>query len=106
MAIAPMDIGKRRMSICVTEISVGEAPMAVAVTAMRIGTREKKVEVWERDPEAARAPGRGNLRLGWTYRPGSDIFLVLNQTWDAPALGLRTARDRQAILKMTWMIAV
>jgi hypothetical protein len=47
-----------------------------------------------------------NLRVGWTYRPGSDVFLVLNQTWDAPALGLRTARARQAILKMTWMIAV
>jgi hypothetical protein len=47
-----------------------------------------------------------NLRLGWTYRPGADIFLVLNQRWDAPTLGLRTVRDRQAILKLTYLIAV
>jgi hypothetical protein len=47
-----------------------------------------------------------NLRLGWTYRPGADIFLVLNQRWDAPSLGLRTVRDRQAILKLTYLIAV
>lgn len=47
-----------------------------------------------------------NLRLGWTYRPGADVFLVLNQRWDAPSLGLRTVRDRQAILKLTYLIAV
>lgn len=47
-----------------------------------------------------------NLRLGWTYRPGADVFLVFNQTWDAPTLGLRQGRDRQAILKMTYLIAV
>lgn len=47
-----------------------------------------------------------NLRLGWTYRPGADLFLVLNQRWDAPTLGLRTVRDRQAILKLTYLIAV
>ncbi len=47
-----------------------------------------------------------NLRLGWTYRPGADLFLVLNQTWDAPGLGSRTMRDRQAILKLTYLFAV
>ncbi len=47
-----------------------------------------------------------NLRIGWTYKPGADVFLVFNQTWDAPTLGLRTERDRQAILKMTYLIAV
>lgn len=47
-----------------------------------------------------------NLRFGWSYRPGSDLFLVLNQTWDAPEWGQRSVRDRQAILKMTWLFAV
>jgi hypothetical protein len=37
---------------------------------------------------------------------GADVFLVLNQRWDAPTLGLRTVRDRQAILKLTYLIAV
>jgi hypothetical protein len=37
---------------------------------------------------------------------GADVFLVFNQTWDAPTLGLRQERDRQAILKMTYLIAV
>jgi len=35
MAIAPMDIRKRRMGISMTEISFGKAPRAVAVTALR-----------------------------------------------------------------------
>ncbi|HEX7185800.1 MAG TPA: DUF5916 domain-containing protein [Thermoanaerobaculia bacterium] len=47
-----------------------------------------------------------NLRLGWTYRPGADLFLVLNETWDAPSLGGRRERDRQAILKMTYLFAM
>ena len=47
-----------------------------------------------------------NLRLGWAYRPGADLFLVLNQTWDAPEIGRRTRRDRQAILKATYLVAL
>lgn len=46
-----------------------------------------------------------NLRLNWSYKPGADVFLVFNETWDAPAFGLRTQRDRQAILKLTWLFA-
>jgi len=46
-----------------------------------------------------------NLHLRWIYRPGADIFLVLNQTWDAPQLGTRSLRDRQAILKMTYLFS-
>jgi hypothetical protein len=47
-----------------------------------------------------------NFRLGWSYRPGADVFLVLNQTWDAPDLGSRERRDRQAIVKLTYLFAV
>ena len=46
-----------------------------------------------------------NLRVGWTYRPGADIFLVFNQTWDAPDFARRTERNRQAILKLTYLFA-
>jgi hypothetical protein len=46
-----------------------------------------------------------NLRLRWIYRPGADVFLVLNQTWDAPGLGTRSLRDRQAVLKMTYLFS-
>jgi hypothetical protein len=46
-----------------------------------------------------------NVRLNWIYRPGADVFLVFNETWDAPGLGRRTERDRQAILKLTWLFA-
>jgi len=47
-----------------------------------------------------------NLRLRWIYRPGADVFLVLNETWDAPGLGTRSLRDRQAILKVTYLFAI
>lgn len=47
-----------------------------------------------------------NLRFGWSYKPGADLFLVFNQTWDAPEWGRQTLRDRQAILKMTYLLAV
>jgi hypothetical protein len=44
-----------------------------------------------------------NLRFSWNYRPGSDIFLVYNQTWDAPNLGNLTRKDRQLMLKVTYL---
>ncbi|MEM9558180.1 MAG: DUF5916 domain-containing protein [Acidobacteriota bacterium] len=48
-----------------------------------------------------------NLRLQWHYRPGSDLFLVFNQGWDAPELrdlsfGSLARRDRQVVLKATY----
>ncbi len=47
-----------------------------------------------------------NLRFNWIYRPGADLFLVLNETWDATGFGQRTRRDRQAILKVTYLVAL
>lgn len=44
-----------------------------------------------------------NFRFSWNYRPGSDIFLVYNQTWDAPSLGSLTRRDRQLMVKATYL---
>ena len=46
-----------------------------------------------------------NLRFNWSYRPGADVFVVLNQTWDSPEIGVRDRRDRQAILKLTYLFA-
>lgn len=46
-----------------------------------------------------------NLRLHWIYRPGADLFLVYNQTWDAPTWGNRRERDRQLILKLTYLFS-
>ena len=43
-----------------------------------------------------------NLRLSWQYRPGSDLFVVYNQTWDAPDLGDLADRDRQLAVKLTY----
>jgi hypothetical protein len=47
-----------------------------------------------------------NLKFNWIYRPGADLFLVFNKTWDATGFGQRTRRDRQAILKVTCLFAV
>jgi hypothetical protein len=44
-----------------------------------------------------------NLRFNWIYRPGSDIFLVFNQNWNAPSLGNLDRRDRAVILKATYL---
>ena len=44
-----------------------------------------------------------NVRLDWIYRPGADLFVVFNQTWDAPTLGDAQLRDRQLILKLTYL---
>ena len=45
-----------------------------------------------------------NLRLNWTYRPGSDIYLVFNQNWQAPSLSDLAVRDRAVILKLTYLL--
>lgn len=44
-----------------------------------------------------------NFRFNWNYRPGSDVFLVYNQTWLAPSLSNLTRKDRQLMLKVTYL---
>lgn len=44
-----------------------------------------------------------NLRFNWIYRPGADLFVVYNQTWNAPSLGDLSAQDRQLIVKFTYL---
>ncbi|HUP23718.1 MAG TPA: DUF5916 domain-containing protein [Thermoanaerobaculia bacterium] len=45
-----------------------------------------------------------NLRFNWSYRPGADLYVVYNETWDAPSLSDRATRDRQIIVKVTYLI--
>jgi hypothetical protein len=47
-----------------------------------------------------------NLRFNWIYKPGADIFLVYNQNWIAPRLGNLTVRERQLILKFTYLLEI
>ncbi len=44
-----------------------------------------------------------NMRFNWIYRPGADLFIVYNQTWDAPHLGFLKSADRQVILKFSYL---
>jgi hypothetical protein len=43
-----------------------------------------------------------NLRFSWHYRPGSDLYVVYNETWDAPSLSDLGTAARQLIVKITW----
>ena len=43
-----------------------------------------------------------NVRLNWIYRPGADLFVVYNQSWDAADLGALVERDRQLLVKFTY----
>jgi len=43
-----------------------------------------------------------NARLRWIYRPGSDLFVVYNQNWDAPSLGSLRSGDREITVKWTY----
>ena len=45
-----------------------------------------------------------NARFNWHYRPGSDIFLVYNQTWDGPSVSSLIRRDKQLMLKVTRLL--
>lgn len=44
-----------------------------------------------------------NLRFNWIYKPGADLFVVFNQTWEAPGLDRFEQRDRQVIVKFTYL---
>ena len=44
-----------------------------------------------------------NVRFNWIYRPGADLFVVFNQNWDAPTFSSRERRDRQVIVKFTYL---
>jgi uncharacterized protein DUF5916/cellulose/xylan binding protein with CBM9 domain len=47
-----------------------------------------------------------NLRFNWIYRPGADLFVVYNQNWIAPGLGNLHSRERQLILKFTYLLEI
>jgi hypothetical protein len=47
-----------------------------------------------------------NLRVNWIYRPGADFFLVFNENWIAPSLGNLRPRERQLILKFTYLLEI
>ena len=42
-----------------------------------------------------------NARFQWRYKPGSDLFVVFNENWDAPDFDDRTTRDRRITVKLT-----
>jgi uncharacterized protein DUF5916 len=45
-----------------------------------------------------------NFRFDWTYRPGADLFVILNQDWGAPTLSRLAARNRAVIVKLTYLL--
>jgi hypothetical protein len=45
-----------------------------------------------------------NFRFNWTYRPGADLFVILNQTWGAPTLSRLSTQDRAVIVKLTHLM--
>ena len=49
-----------------------------------------------------------NIRFNWiyrpgAYRPGADLFVVYNENWNAPSCSARETRDRQLIIKFTYL---
>lgn len=48
-------------------------------------------------------PSVVNLRFNWQYRPGADLFIVFNQNWSAPSVSDLTVRDRELIVKLTYL---
>jgi hypothetical protein len=44
-----------------------------------------------------------NFRFNWNYRPGSDIFVVYNQTWTGETVSDLSRRDRQLMVKLTFL---
>jgi hypothetical protein len=46
-----------------------------------------------------------NLRFNWIYKPGADIYVVYNENWIAPSLRNLEGRERQLILKLTYLLA-
>jgi len=47
-----------------------------------------------------------NTRFNWIYRPGADLFVVYNESWDTPSLGDMSTRDRALVVKFTYLLAL
>ncbi|MCZ6508784.1 MAG: DUF5916 domain-containing protein [Acidobacteria bacterium] len=46
-----------------------------------------------------------NLRFNWIYEPGADLFVVFNQSWNAPdALSTLESIDRRVTVKFTYLL--
>jgi len=44
-----------------------------------------------------------NTRFNWIYRPGADLFVVYNQTWDSPSFTSPIMADQVLIVKFTYL---
>ncbi len=44
-----------------------------------------------------------NFRFNWIYKPGSDLFVVYNQTWNAASFSNLATLDRKFIVKFTYL---
>jgi hypothetical protein len=44
-----------------------------------------------------------NMRFNWTYRPGSDVYVVFNQRWSGAATTPAARRDWQLQAKLTYL---
>jgi hypothetical protein len=44
-----------------------------------------------------------NLRVNWIYKPGADLFFVYNHSWDAQSLSNLDRREREVIVKFTYL---
>ena len=45
-----------------------------------------------------------NLRFNWTYRPGSDVYVVFNQRWNTASNALDACDgDWQVLAKVTYL---
>ena len=43
-----------------------------------------------------------NLRLAWHFRPGSDLFVVYDETWDSPTFAQRLNKERRLAIKVSY----
>jgi len=87
------------------DVELPQGDFTTRVFGQRLGlsfTPDMRLNMLLQFNEAAEVVA-ANIRFNWIYKPGSDLFIVYSQNWDAPSFNARETRGRQLIVKFTYL---
>ena len=92
-------------SIAAADVRLPQGDFTTSIYGQRLSfsfTTDLRLNAFLQYNDAAELVG-ANVRFNWIYRPGADLFVVFNQNWDAPTFDRRQVKDRQFIVKYTYL---
>ena len=96
---------RAELSVDYNDVALPEGGFVTTILGTRLGlsfSPDLRLNAFLQYDDSAELVG-ANIRFNWIYRPGADLFIVYNENWNAPTFSARETRDRQLIIKFTYL---